>query len=235
MHYQPLEPVLDSEPFAYAMHPQAEVINDPLDDVFGSETDLPPPGNGTNSADAYNAAGHPSDIRRLQADHTTAGYREGLSSAKDKSVQAGFDEGFSLGATIGLESGKLLGLLEGIVDALRPQSHSTGDSGHDLENTERLYKDAVDDLSTEKLFSAEYWEGDGNWKFEVKPKAGNEDILFQDVAHKHPLIRKWTVIVDELLERWGIDRTLLDQEKEEKEEGNGTSGGLPGKAKPLDW
>ena len=71
-----------------------------------------------------NFAGDISDIPRLRSIHITSGYRDGIATGKMQSVQAGFDEGYSLGAVLGLKAGWILGVLEGLiaVSASRKQS-----------------------------------------------------------------------------------------------------------------
>ncbi|KAK4129183.1 hypothetical protein N657DRAFT_639752 [Parathielavia appendiculata] len=59
-----------------------------------------------------------SDIPRLSQAHTTAGYRDGITLAKARTAQQGFDEGYGLGATIGARAGQLLGVLEGLAAAV---------------------------------------------------------------------------------------------------------------------
>src|ERR1700761_7278498 len=56
-----------------------------------------------------------SDVPRVQAAHTTAGYRDGIAVAKAEYVQAGFDEGYGLGGEVGRAVGWILGALEGLV------------------------------------------------------------------------------------------------------------------------
>ncbi|KAI9163429.1 Protein YAE1 [Paramyrothecium foliicola] len=211
--------------------------NDPLDDVFGSDA------NDATEVLLTSAASHshPSDINRLQTEHTTAGYREGVSVAKEKSIQAGFDEGFSLGATIGLKAGQLLGMLEGIVEAIRAES---GDGKAALGEDEarvadKTLSEARIELSKGKVFSAQYWAPDGNWTFDVPEPAAGEEIVFSDVAAAHPLIRKWTEIVDGQIKRWRINVSLLDDDGTARLE-MGTddhvvSSAVPTVAKPLDW
>ncbi|KAG5999876.1 hypothetical protein E4U21_006167, partial [Claviceps maximensis] len=88
-------------------HPQSSLGQLPpsnqLDDVFGSAPASP------DQTDVRDHS-HPSDIPRLQTEHATAGYREGITAAKESSIQPGFDEGFSLGAALGSHAGRLLGL-----------------------------------------------------------------------------------------------------------------------------
>lgn len=158
-----------------------------LDDVFGD-----PP-------DAHLApveAPLPSDMPRLEREHVTAGYRDGVTAAKGTDVQAGFDEGFSLGAEVGKRVGEILGLLEGIHEAVG------GDSD--------LVARARGELAADKVFGKEFWFEDGTWRFEVP----GEDILFADVAGAHPLVRKWGDVVEGEVRRWGIDVGVLGKSTE---------------------
>ena len=186
--------------------PPAPALNDPLDDVFGSD-DAPPD---TESLAPPNprprAQHHPSDLLRLQQQHVTAGYRDGVTAAKAESVQVGFDEGFSLGAVIGGKAGELLGLLEGISRA-QP----------DAPQLSTLLADATKELGIRSVFAPEYWAADGTWTYEVVAAEGESEVVFADVASAHPLIRKWATIVDEQVARWGIDRAVLSIADEERE------------------
>ncbi|EHK42780.1 uncharacterized protein TrAtP1_002124 [Trichoderma atroviride] len=198
-----------------------------LDDVFGSESEaVPASGDGhgnaaalVSSLDRPESPRHPSDMRRLETEHATAGYREGISTAKEQTVQAGFDEGFSLGATIGLAAGQLLGMLEGIDDALKSRlggqaGSQDGQGTASATATSELLAEARQELSVLKIFSPDYWAPDGNWSYDVEPHGDGEgegdEMLFPDVAKAHPLIRKWTAIVDEQARLWKIDRSVLD-------------------------
>ncbi|RFU73676.1 abc1 domain-containing [Trichoderma arundinaceum] len=231
-----------------------------LDDVFGPESESGL-GSGEDVARATADAAatvtspgrpesprHPSDMRRLETEHTTAGYREGISAAKERTVQAGFDEGFSLGATIGLAAGQLLGTLEGIEDALKSRlGDRAGSEDEEATAASRLLTEAREELSVPKIFSSDYWAPDGNWSYDVKPEAsGGDEVLFPDVAAAHPLIRKWTAIVDEQVKLWKIDRSVLDGEDGDARMGleavddaaTGTSTiplAPPASRQPLDW
>jgi hypothetical protein len=66
----------------------------------------------------YSYAGDVSDVPRLQATHSNAGYRDGIADAKSRFVQDGFDEGFALSAEIGRRVGWIIGVLEGVVTGL---------------------------------------------------------------------------------------------------------------------
>lgn len=158
-----------------------------LDDVFGDASD---------AHLASTEAPLPSDMPRLEREHVTAGYRDGVTAAKGTDVQAGFDEGFSLGAEVGKRVGEILGLLEGIHEAVG------GDDG--------LVRRVREDLAAEKVFGKGFWFEDGTWSFEV----AGEDILFADVAAAHPLVRKWGDVVEGEVRRWGVDVGVLGKSTE---------------------
>lgn len=213
---------------AYIGHSQGEAqaesppSNNVLDDVFGSGPSSPTAGHHHDDS-----VSHPSDINRLQTEHTTAGYREGITVSKEKSLQDGFDEGFSLGATVGLKAGQLLGVLEGIAEAAQTPE------------TTELIRQAREDLSVKGIFRADYWAEDGNWKYEVPEPEGDDGAVFADVAAAHPLIKRWTAVVDGQVALWRIDRGVLEDETGERLEGVMdeplVSAGAPVSKKPLDW
>lgn len=235
--------------------------NDILDDVFGDEEDL---ALGSHPHDREptqhhhqiqvqvqqqqqpHQHHHPSDIPRLQQEHTTAGYRDGITVAKATSIQSGFDEGFGLGATIGLRVGRLLGLLEGIAAAATtPSSSSTTTTISEGETDEAssssssakdplsLLSDAHAELAAKSIFSETFWNADGTWKYAVDESpsspspptnhaadadadadaatGGGDDgdaaaaeLLFSHVADAHPLVQKWTALVEGEMRRWGL-------------------------------
>ncbi|KAI0124756.1 essential protein Yae1 [Xylariales sp. AK1849] len=178
---------------------------DPLEDVFGSDSESPMLG-WEDRLEARES--HPSDVRRLQSEHATAGYREGITAAKAISIQKGFDEGFSLGATVGLKAGQLLGFLEGLTSALRAD-----DENHSRQALQ-LFEGAGRELSTESIFSEQYWASDGTWKYEVHSASNDSEIIFEDVANAHPMISKWSSLVDAQLGRWSVNRDVLELAKE---------------------
>ena len=180
--------------------------DDPLDDVFGSGPPSPSSRDHVPAETGGNNGPHPSDIHRLQAEHSTAGYRDGITAAKAQSIQAGFDEGFSLGATIGLKAGQLLGILEGIAGALK----AGGDDA--APKADKLLLAARNDLNTKSIYSEEYWAADGNWKYDVRSDTDNEEgeILFSHVADAHPLIQKWSATVEAEVQKWGITENVLE-------------------------
>ncbi|KAF4842407.1 hypotheticall protein [Colletotrichum siamense] len=238
MHLQPIDNT-EIEPFTIAMdpdprlNPAMEAQQDPFDDVWGSA-----PGSPTVVALDAPAGAHPSDMPRLQAEHTTAGYREGVTAAKATSIQAGFDEGFSLGAEIGSLAGQLLGLLEGIAHALDDGGHG-GDEAI-AKDARRALDEAKAELKTDSIFTPAFWNTDGTWKFHVEKSSssGDEEILFSDVARAHPLIQKWTKAVDAEIERWGIELNAIgdaeDHERQPSPE-RVPSSAVPQTKKALDW
>lgn len=200
----PEHPAMDLDPATIPEDaPDALQGNDILDDVFGGGDD----DDEHFDAHADHAQGtthHPSDVPRLQQEHTTAGYRDGITAAKATSIQAGFDEGFGLGATLGLRVGRLLGLLEGIVAAAAaPQT----------EASLRRLGDARAELGVKSVLGAAFWHADGTWKYEVgegdsSSSAGeqeHEQLLFAHVVDAHPLVAKWTAIVRDEMQRLGLD------------------------------
>lgn len=193
---------------------------DPLDDVFGSDGDDDSPIFEGGDEDHHSshirisraanpaAQNHPSDIHRLRQEHTTAGYREGITVAKGTSIQAGFDEGFGLGATIGLKVGYLLGVLEGVAAALSRDPSLAAAHAEAV----KLLTEARGELGVQAVFSPEYWDSDGTWKYEVGARQGgqandngDEEVVFSHVADAHPLVRKWTAAVEAQMRRWGLE------------------------------
>lgn len=207
--------------------------DDPLDDVFG---DADSEASFARRQD-FPDSSHPSDMRRLQTEHTTNGYREGVTVAKEKSIQAGFDEGFSLGATVGLAAGQLLGTLEGIAEAVKTQTDEAAAAA--AAAVQKLLTEAREELNIDKIFSPEYWAPDGNWSYEVTASQGGQ-VLFPDVAKSHPLIRKWTLIVDNQAKSLKINQSILEDEGVPRldafvDEPLSSSTAAPSASKALDW
>ncbi|KAK2031277.1 essential protein Yae1 [Colletotrichum zoysiae] len=231
MHLQPIDNT-EIEPFTSAMDTDPGVTVVPetqemFDDVWGSE-----PGSPTNMPQAAPTGTHPGDIPRLQAEHTTAGYREGVTVAKAQSIQAGFDEGFSLGAEIGSLAGQIVGVLEGITAAL-----AAGQDEAVAKAARKASDDAKTELRTDSVFAPAFWNTDGTWKFDVDERAGDE-VLFSDVARAHPLIRKWAEVADAEVERWGIVLDAIGDAQEHERQPSperAPSSAVPQTKKPLDW
>ena len=231
MHLRPAEPEIDDfyvqMASAHDAAPAA-VYEDPFDDVFGSDSEagaapLPPHGSGTQTHGQENMT---PDIRRLQVTHSTTGYREGITEGKAQSIQAGFDEGYGLGANVGLKAGQILGLLEGIAAALAQQQQkqqapatdagADGSGEHAHAHSTSLLAEARAELKTESIFDQAYWSPDGSWKYDVTSSRTDGEILFEDVADAHPLIVKWKRITDEEMRRWDLHLDLASLRGEEQ-------------------
>ena len=163
--------------------PCTPITNNCLSDIF---SDSPP--TSPTTAD-------PSDIPRLRGTHSTAGYRDGISTSKEQTLQAGFDEGYSLGAFFGLRVGYLLGALEGLYVAHSHESEGSTRVG-------QLGKEAREQLTLDKIFGREWWGEDGIWKYEVQGK--EEEVTFPEVVNAHPLVKKWVEKVEQEIEIAGI-------------------------------
>jgi hypothetical protein len=180
--------------------PTAPRLYDPLDDIFSSEPESPIHGSSDISL----------DTRRLQTRHTTVGYRDGITAGKASSIQAGFDQGFALGANIGLRAGQIRGLLEAISAALDEAGPT-----HESVRADGLASQAADDLSPGSIFTAEFWAPDGTWTYPVVPSHESGEIIYPDVAGQHPLISKWSQIARREADRWHIDQSLPNLESSE--------------------
>lgn len=74
-------------------------MSDLLDDVWGSDSDALSP--------------HESqDLKKLEEHHYKRGYVDGISGSKEANLQDGFDEAFPLGSYLGMEVGKLMGVMQ---------------------------------------------------------------------------------------------------------------------------
>jgi hypothetical protein len=219
MHYRPVEHSEDDVHVSGPQNPDAGNMGAMDDDVWGGDEEA-------QIAETV----HPSDMRRLEAEHTTAGYREGIAKGKEDTLQKGFDQGYSSGAAIGLQAGQLLGTLEGIAQAVEAHKDK-------FDTAEKLLQEALAELSVEKIFASEFWTAEGLPKYEVPVSSGDRNG-HSEGALSHPIIHKWTAIVDEQMSLWGIDRTILqhlnsDMPEPQLDEGE-PSTDLPARD-PLAW
>ena len=185
------------------------IVVDLFDDIFSTSHPASPllePGDvvqqahstpQTSSMSTDLQSREPSDIPRLRTTHTTAGYRDGIASAREAATQPGFDEGYIIGSALGLCAGYLIGIVEGLSEALKEQSGGL----------EAVSKQLREDLSISRLMSPEYIDQDGTWKWSVESKA--EDVTPREVANAHPLILKWRNVVKEYMARADIARNRL--------------------------
>ena len=163
--------------------PPSPSYNDALDDVFGASD-----GDGNGNSELTENA-------RLRSTHVTNGYRDGIAESKSLHVQAGFDEGYPLGAVLGYRTAWLLNVLD-IMVSLIDQNRRT-ETAERIERVERLAADARLDLTMERLFSSDYFDGDGVWTYDVDGESA-ATCDFGRVGDCHPLIVKWKVAVEGL-------------------------------------
>ena len=179
-----------------------------LDDVFSDS----PPASPAHTGSQTLQSSEPSDIPRLRTTHTTAGYRDGIASSKTASLQPGFDEGYSLGAVIGLRVGHMLGVIDGICHAL----HGVEDVEGNRIQALQISRQARRELDVRNIFGRDVWDAGGTWKYEVRGGTGEEDVTFEEVADAHPLLAKWRIRVENLMQRLGIREKPFEGEEWEK-------------------
>lgn len=155
-------------------------------------------------------------------------------------MQAGFDEGYALGATVAMRAGWVLGVLEGVRDALVVAGERRGGADKERQGAEgivggiaerrrrveRVLLEARGELSVQGLFAERYWGGDGVWRFEVVGgrdgkgggvmEGGDAEVTFREVAEQHPLVRKWVGVVEMEAERCGVDLEGFEGEEWER-------------------
>lgn len=114
-------------------------------------------------------------------------------------MQEGFDEGYTLGAELGLKAGWCLGALEGIRHALPSASQAnevaTSANGSSVcrKDVQKLLGEADEELKIQSLFGSAYFGEDGIWLYDVPgQEQENESTTFEKVAAAHPVVRKWT-------------------------------------------
>lgn len=181
--------------------PSSPTSNNDLSDIF---SDSPP--TSPTTAD-------PSDIPRLRSTHSTAGYRAGISTSKERSLQPGFDQGYSLGAVFGLRVGYILGAIEGLYSA-----HPQG--SEERKGLKKLVKEAREQLAIEKVFGREWWGEDGTWRYQVEGE--EEEATFREVVDAHPLVRRWLERVDQEMKIAGVTVGRFEgREWEQGRVGNG--------------
>jgi hypothetical protein len=160
-----------------------------------------------HSADTSEVDDQISDVPRLRSIHVTAGYREGVSSSKNEKIQQGFDEGYALGAEIGYQVGWILGVLEGA-------------------KAGQLLERAREELDVKHLFSPQYLQEDGLWRWHVDTDenqnattasdgpGSEETILFRHIAVSHPLVRKWVTAIEDLARKEMVDLRMFQSRGE---------------------
>ncbi len=115
-----------------------------------------------------------SEISALRRVHAKKGYLDGLSTAKEDSLQEGFDKGYPLGASIGIDVGKVISKLQFIstMNEIDPK----------LKDQAKTYlESAKEELLIQKVLNRRYFDGD------LK--------LPEDV---HSLLQRWKSDIDDL-------------------------------------
>ena len=192
--------------------PPADLLDDifytsrPASPILGTENDVQLTSSsqgGTSTPSTSLQSREPSDIPRLRATHTTAGYRDGIALAREAAVQPGFDEGYVLGSAIGIRVGYLIGVMEGLSEALKKSTEV---------NLEAISTEMHKDFAISKLMGPDYINPDGTWSWSVGAMDGDEGPTSREVANAHPLILKWRSIVRRYTIEAGIARELLFRE-----------------------
>ncbi|EOA81284.1 Essential protein Yae1 [Exserohilum turcicum] len=195
-----LSPTLDPTQLAAGQAPPTPPHDDALDDIYGSAPSSP-----ILSASAPLHRRHEilSDLPSRQRALDTDAYREGLATSKGQYVQAGFDEGYALGANLGLYVGYVLGVLHGFAAAWK---------GHDEkahQEAKSIYDTARRELAIEQLLGRQWVDDEGIWKWGV---VGSEDEpTLKEVAAQHPVTRRWMDRVRELATTWDVDLEAVEK------------------------
>jgi hypothetical protein len=156
------------------------------------------------------------DTTKLRSVHNTQGYRDGISTSKEKMLQVGFDQGFYVGAGVGGRIGRIVGLLDGLVQDTVVVERGRGDGMR--KEIQELREKARRELSIESVFGREFvgengrllWLvrgqelGDGQKEQMVGDGEGWAEYRMIEAAASHPLVRKWSSIVEELAGRVGL-------------------------------
>lgn len=202
-----------------ASPPPSPLPTNHLSDIYDSAPPSPTldPANPPRTHEAL------TDLPALRRTYTTAGYRDGIAASKAEFVQAGFDEGFSLGAVLGLRVGYILGVLEGLVRAVQQvQKKGAGEEGGRqgwVEEVRELRGEAGRELGMQRVMGEEFFDGGGVWRWDVPRAEGKEDVTFREVAEAHPLVAKWMGVVREVAERRGVNLEVLEREEISEESG----------------
>lgn len=132
---------------------------EPIDDIWGGDSDDEP------CASA--------DIAKLRRIHNKQGYLDGISRAKESTLQSGFDSGYPEGAQLAIEVGKILGGLQ-LLASLPAQDPRS-------EAARQLLSRAKVELHISRVLSWRYF---------------NEDLTLPQDGHR--LIVQWKHRVDQL-------------------------------------
>lgn len=179
----------------------AEDYHDPLDDVFGAGSETAQRDTDGENGSTTQSRIEQSEIPRLRSVHVTNGYRDGISESKATFVQAGFDEGYSLGAMLGFRSAWLIAFHESI---------SRLSSTSDLQTS---LQEARTDLALQSIFSSNFFTEDGIWSYSVPGSENEQD--FDVVSRAHPLIQKWSTRIEDMAGAAGLEMELFSTKYED--------------------
>ncbi|KAK9239911.1 hypothetical protein V1525DRAFT_397117 [Lipomyces kononenkoae] len=139
------------------------------------------------------------DLQRLQRDHSQQGYLDGITMGKPESVQQGFDSGYPFGAELGLQVGRVLGMLQG----LRSLAAGIKQRESSVDDLERRARSEL--LDIQNLFNSQYWRVDETtgdifprWVSDVEYKTADSSV----VVAKHPVVHRWTDTVESLMKEF---------------------------------
>ncbi|KAF1811095.1 hypothetical protein P152DRAFT_483408 [Eremomyces bilateralis CBS 781.70] len=153
----------------------------------------------------------PDDQPRLRQTHVAAGYREGISTAKEGSMQMGFDRGYEVGGAVGREAGWVVGALGAILVAVgRAEGEGQGGVRGGLSGkVARLLEEARGELTVEELFREEVM---GEFRREVEVRGLSVEVYGGRLVKGHPVLERWRGRVREVVGEAGMDVRLLDME-----------------------
>lgn len=118
-------------------------------------------------------------------------------------MQEGFDEGYSLGANLGVRVGYILGILQGFVAAWK------GHNDESFQKSQQAQATAQKELAIHELLGQQWVTEDGIWNWEVH--GVEEDPTFREVAEQHPVVQKWTSVVEDMALKWGVDLKAVEK------------------------
>lgn len=174
------EPSLQSEATS-ATSVSVGTLSTSDDDIFDTSDDFQHPLDG---ASARGARGEMlSDLPAMQRQHVTAGYREGLTNSKAKSMQGGFDQGYPVGFELGIRVGKVFGVLEGFLAAFAKDKTKTPPG------LLELYGNAIRELAIGQLLNGLDDE------VLARPECAIKDLP----AKSRDALQKWEELVTEML------------------------------------
>ncbi|KAG7814279.1 hypothetical protein KL921_000553 [Ogataea angusta] len=131
-----------------------------LDDIWLSDDEEYKPAASENYGSGENGPVHV-DLLFLKRKHAKQGYLDGISKAKEESLQQGFDEGYPIGARIGARIGEILAQMKTLLRVSKI--------------TAKEYDSAFYELNIKKVLQTDYFDS-------------KLDMLDE---RKHPIIRKW--------------------------------------------